>query len=114
MRLPVFEPVLELSDENGCLSETPLNTRQRHSRRPTASTGTHFQDPCQQKKPPPLGALVAVQQIPPPQLLQLRVAAPPSQGDFVPYLDDVIKPRGRDEGLCALGDLKGLAGGFTG
>lgn len=96
MRLPVLEPVLELGDENICLSETP------------------FQDPCQQKKPPPLSALVAVQQVPPPQFPQLRVAAPSSQGDFVPCLDDVIKPCGRDEGLCAFSDLKGLAGGFAG
>lgn len=55
-----------------------------------------------------------MQQVPPPQFLQLRIAAPSSQGDFVPCLDDVIKPRGRDEGLCALGDFKGLAGGFAG
>lgn len=52
MRLPVLEPLLKLGDENVCLSETPLSTRQRRSKRFTASHRHSHPGPVLAKKAP--------------------------------------------------------------
>lgn len=110
MRVLVLHRRLELCDEGHGFIHAPLQRSSASAlRSPTLSRPTHLHDFGEQKKPPPFGALVALQQIPAADLLHFLVAAPAPERDFVLVLRDVDEAGIDHEFFGTLADLERLA-----